>query len=60
MGTHMKTVLCLLDVKENFIAKDEEKIEVINAFFASIFHSKASYHWGSQPPELLDRNGKQI
>lgn len=59
MGTHVKTVLCLLDVKENFIAKDEEKTEVINAFFASIFHSKASY-WGSQPPELLDKNRRQI
>lgn len=59
MGSHMKTVPCLFDVKGNLIAKDEEKAEVINAFLASIFHSKASYDQGSQPPELISRNWKQ-
>lgn len=52
-------ILCLLDVKGNIVAKDEEKTEVINVFFASIFYSKSSYCWGSQPPELVDKNGKQ-
>lgn len=59
MGSCRKTVFHLLDVKRNIVAKDEEKTEVISAFFASVFYSKASYYQGSQPPELVDRNGKQ-
>ncbi|KAK4832989.1 hypothetical protein QYF61_027013 [Mycteria americana] len=48
----------LLDVGGNIVAKDEEKAEVLNAFFDSVFNSKTSYSWGTQPPELEDRDGE--
>lgn len=38
---------------------NEEKIEVINAFFISVFHSKISSSLGTQPPELKDKDWKQ-
>jgi len=49
----------LLDAKGNIVTKDEEEDEVLNVFFASVFNSKTSYSWGTQPPELEDRNGEQ-
>ncbi|KAK4826568.1 LOW QUALITY PROTEIN: hypothetical protein QYF61_010203 [Mycteria americana] len=37
----------------------EEQGRVLNAFFASVFNSKTSCSWGTQPPELEDRVGEQ-
>jgi len=39
----------LLDVEGNILTIDEKKTEVFNAFFASVFSSKASCCPGTQP-----------
>lgn len=39
--------------------KDVEKAEILIAFFTSVFNSQASYPQGTQPPELVDRDGEQ-
>ncbi|KAK4825741.1 hypothetical protein QYF61_002180 [Mycteria americana] len=49
----------LLDAGGNIVTKDEEKAEVLNAFFASVFNSKTSCSPGTQPPELEDRDREQ-
>ncbi|KAF1454281.1 hypothetical protein FQV07_0012639, partial [Pygoscelis papua] len=49
----------LLDAGENIVTEDEEKAEVLNAFFASVFSRQTSYPQGTRPPELEDRDGKQ-
>ncbi|KAK4826739.1 LOW QUALITY PROTEIN: hypothetical protein QYF61_010992 [Mycteria americana] len=49
----------LLDGGGNTVTKDEGKAEVLNAFFASVFNSRASCSLGTQPPELEDRDGDQ-
>ena len=41
------------------MTKDQDKAEVLNAIFASVFNSKTCYSLGTQPPALVDRDGEQ-
>jgi len=49
----------LLDTDGNLVTKDQDTVEVLNAFFAPVFNSKTCYSLGSQPPALVDRDGEQ-
>ncbi|KAK4828821.1 hypothetical protein QYF61_000878 [Mycteria americana] len=49
----------LVDRGGNTVTKDEEKAEVLNAFFASLFNSRDNCSLGTQPPESEDRDGDQ-
>lgn len=41
------------------MTEDEEKAELCNAFFATVFNSQANFILGTQSPEMKDRNGEQ-
>jgi len=49
----------LLDASVNIANKDEEKAEVLNALFASVFNSQNGYSQGSQLPVLQGREGER-
>ena len=49
----------LLDAEDNTVTKNQDKAEVLNAFFASVFKSKTSCSLGTQPLVLVDRDGEQ-
>ncbi|KAJ7411627.1 hypothetical protein BTVI_48903 [Pitangus sulphuratus] len=42
----------------NIVTKDEEKAEVLNTFFASVFNSKIGCPQDKWPLELVDRDRK--
>ncbi|KAK4817476.1 hypothetical protein QYF61_015810 [Mycteria americana] len=54
-----ETLQPLVDGGGNTVTKDEEEAEVLTAFFASVFNSRANCSPGTQPPESEDRDGDQ-
>lgn len=44
----------VLDMARNVITKDEEKAQINNVLFTSVFNSLASYHQGTQPSDQED------
>ena len=48
-----------MDTEGNIATRDEEKAEVFNAFFASVFNREISYPQGTLPPELEGKEGEQ-
>lgn len=41
------------------VTEGDQKAEVCNTFFVTVFNSQASFILGTQSPELKDRNGEQ-
>ena len=49
----------LLDAEGNLVTKDQDKAEVLNALFTSVFNSNTCYTLGTKPSALVDRNVEQ-
>ena len=49
----------LFDTEGNIATRDEEKAEVLNAFFTSVLNSETSYPQGTLPLELEGKDGEQ-
>jgi len=49
----------LLDAEGNAVSQDQGQAEVLSAFFASVFPSKAGCSLGTQPLVLVGRDGEQ-
>jgi len=49
----------LLDIEGNTVIKGQEKSEVHNALFASVFNSKTSCSLGTRSLMLVDRDEEQ-
>jgi len=49
----------LQDMAGNVTTEDQEKIEVLNAFFTSVFNCQTSYPWGTLHPDLKGWDGEQ-
>jgi len=47
----------LLDTRRNIVNNDEEKADVLHAFFALVFNSQTSYSQDSRLPVLEHREG---
>ena len=58
-GKRKENLHPLLDTRGNTVTKNQDKAEVLSAFFASVFTSKTSCSLGTQPPALVDRDGEQ-
>lgn len=49
-----------LDIWGKIMTKDEEKTEVLNVFFPSVFNSKTSCSVGTQTPEPEDKDREMV
>jgi len=49
----------LLDAEGNMVTKNQDKAEVLNTFFATVFNSKTNCFLVTQPLALVDRGGQQ-